>query len=81
MKKAAPLSSTAWIPMIAVVGGFLFSIAWENKCRYVLPYFMYLVLYAPLGVGKLAEVVSGLVGRYLGQSAKRAGKKSDDMAA
>lgn len=81
LKKAAPLSSTAWIPMIAVVGGFLFSIAWENKCRYVLPYFMYLVLYAPLGVGKLAEVVSGLAGRYLGQSAKRAGKKSDDMAA
>ncbi len=81
MKKAAPLGSTAWIPMIAVVGGFLFGIFWENKCRYMLPYFMYLVVYAPLGVGKLAETASGLISRYLGQSVRRTGKKSDDMAA
>lgn len=46
-----------WIPMIAIVGGFLFSIIWESKCRYVFPYFMFMLLYAPVGLGNLCAAL------------------------
>lgn len=42
--------STLWIPLIAIVGGFLFSIIWESKSRYILPYFVLMILYAPQGL-------------------------------
>ncbi len=48
---------TFYIPLIAVVGGFLFSVIWESQCRYVLPYYMFLLLYAPLGLEKAADVL------------------------
>ena len=41
--------STFWIPILAFLGGFLFSLIWESQCRYVLPYFVFMLLYAPLG--------------------------------
>lgn len=38
------------IPLIAIVGGFLFSIIWESQCRYVLPYFIYMLIFVPDGL-------------------------------
>ena len=46
---------TGWIPLIAVVGGFLFCIMWESQCRYMLPYYIFIILYAAFGMGKIAE--------------------------
>ena len=47
------VTGTGVIPMIAVVGGFLFSIIWENQSRYVLPYYVFLVMYTPVGLYRL----------------------------
>lgn len=41
--------STKWIPLIAIVGGFLFSLMWENQCRYCLPYYIFMLMYVPHG--------------------------------
>ena len=45
------------IPLIVFVGGFLFSIIWEAKARYVFPYFVLLHLYAAYGLTDLTEVI------------------------
>ncbi len=38
------------IPLIAIVGGFLFSLIWEAKSRYMLPYYMFMLVYIPDGI-------------------------------
>ncbi|MCM1112045.1 MAG: glycosyltransferase family 39 protein [Muribaculum sp.] len=43
-------SAARCIPLIAIVGGFLFSVIWESQCRYVLPYYLFMLLYVPEGV-------------------------------
>lgn len=48
------VSGSAVIPMTAVVGGFLFSIIWENQSRYILPYYVFLVMYTPVGLYRLS---------------------------
>ena len=35
--------------LIAVLGGFFFSVIWEAKARYVFPYFMMMLPYAAMG--------------------------------
>lgn len=40
--------------LTAVIGGFLFTLIWETKTRYVFPYFIYLVPYAAAGWGAFA---------------------------
>lgn len=45
------------IPLIVFVGGFLFSIFWEAKARYMFPYFILLHLYAAYGLTDLTEVI------------------------
>lgn len=47
-EKEVPIS--LWLPWIAVFGGFLFSILWEAKSRYVFPYCVFMILYAPEGL-------------------------------
>lgn len=49
------VDGTFWIPLIAIVGGFLFSIIWESQCRYVMPYYVFMLLYVPLGLEKGAN--------------------------
>lgn len=39
--------------LIAVFGGFLFSILWEAKARYVFPYFLIMIPYAAAGIGSM----------------------------
>jgi hypothetical protein len=48
-----------YIPIIAILGGFLFSIIWEAQCRYVLPYFIFSVGLAAYGVADLTSVLLG----------------------
>ncbi len=43
-------SAAGYIPLIAIVGGFLFSIVWESQCRYVLPYYLFMLAYVPEGI-------------------------------
>lgn len=43
-------NAAGYIPLIAIVGGFLFSIIWEAQCRYALPYYMFMLLYVPDGI-------------------------------
>lgn len=63
-------SCNGWIPFIAMVGGFLFSIIWENQCRYVLPYYLFLLLYVPMGIGGLSEAALSL-GKRIYQKLKK----------
>lgn len=50
--------SSFYIPLIALVGGFLFCIIWESQSRYVLPYYMFIMVYVPVG---LCAVGDGIV--------------------
>lgn len=54
-KRKLQVDGTFWIPLIAIVGGFLFSIIWESQCRYVMPYYVFMLLYVPLGLEKGAN--------------------------
>ncbi|MCM1186345.1 MAG: hypothetical protein NC251_03850 [Lachnoclostridium sp.] len=57
-RKELPIGG--WIPLIGVVGGFLFSIIWESQCRYVLPYYLFLLLYAPAGIVFVSDAALSL---------------------
>lgn len=46
-----------WIPLITIIGGFFFSMIWESQCRYVLPYYVYMIMYAAIGLGKISEFI------------------------
>lgn len=46
------------ILLITVVGGFLFSIIWEAKSRYVLPYVVYMIPLAAVGMWQLQELMT-----------------------
>ena len=48
--KKKEVSTAMWLPWIAIFGGFLFSILWEAKSRYVFPYCVFMILYAPEGL-------------------------------
>lgn len=45
---------------IAIVGGFLFSALWEASSRYVLPYVVYMIPLAALGMYRLAKMATQL---------------------
>lgn len=57
--------SMSYVPLIAMVGGFLFSIIWEAQCRYVLPYYIFILLYVPVGLYQLSHGLIELVRRIL----------------
>lgn len=57
-KKEVPTS--LWLPWIAVFGGFLFSILWEAKSRYVFPYCVFMILYAPEGLYQMGLLLCKL---------------------
>ncbi len=45
------------VPLIVIVGGFLFSIIWEAKSRYMLPYYILLHMYAAYGLTDVSEML------------------------
>lgn len=51
LKKRPPLES--YLLLVAVFGGFLFSVLWEAKARYVFPYFLMMIPYAAAGIGAI----------------------------
>ncbi len=46
---------------VTVIGGFLFSILWEAKARYILPYYMMMFPCAVVGYGELSVLLGGAV--------------------
>ena len=42
-------------PLVLFVGGFLFSIIWEAKARYTLPYAFFLLIYIPMGMKSIYD--------------------------
>lgn len=74
-------SCVGWIPLISVAGGFLFSIVWESQCRYVMPYFVYMIMYAPLGFGAIVDMVNGIFNRFFGRENEQTveGKEADEL--
>lgn len=58
-----------YIIAVAVYGGFLFSVLWEAKARYVLPYFVMLIPYAMAGIScaydKMENTVAKLMHRQV----------------
>ena len=53
--------SLLYIPLIAVIGGFLFSIIWEAQCRYVLPYYLFMLVYVPIGLCNICDGIAWIV--------------------
>ena len=43
------------IPILAIFGGMLFSILWETKSRYILPYFVIMIPYAVKGWSEIRK--------------------------
>lgn len=56
-------NSMLYVPLIAFVGGFLFSIIWEAQCRYVLPYYMFVLVYVPMGLCNVCDGIMWLIGK------------------
>ena len=52
------------LPAITILGGFLFSIIWEAKSRYVLPYYVLMIIYAAYGIYCIHQMVERLIGNY-----------------
>ena len=46
------------ILMISVVGGFLFHVLWEVSGRYALPYVVFMIPVAAMGMGQMQEILS-----------------------
>lgn len=51
---------------VSVIGGFLFSILWEAKARYVLPYYVIMFSLSAVGYLRLSEKAAGLFGKSRG---------------
>lgn len=50
--------------LITVFGGFLFSIMWEAKARYIFPYFIFMLPHAVIGLEKAAEAGLRIVQKF-----------------
>lgn len=48
---------------ITMIGGFLFSIIWESKARYIFPYYVVLFPVAAIGYLRMAQKISEISGR------------------
>lgn len=48
---------------IAIIGGFMFTVIWESGSRYVLPYFVYMLPLAAMGMCRLVKLVDVIWGR------------------
>lgn len=46
-----------YVLLIGVYGGFLFSLLWEAKPRYVFPYFIIMIPYAAVGITELQNII------------------------
>ncbi len=58
VKKNKAVALENHVLIIAIVGGFLFSALWEAKSRYVLPYVVYMIPLAAVGMWQLLEKIN-----------------------
>ena len=58
--KKKDIPTSLWLPWIAIFGGFLFSILWEAKSRYVFPYCVFMIMYLPLGCYETGRMILNL---------------------
>ena len=68
-------NSIGWIPEITIIGGFLFSLIWENQNRYCFPYFIFMLVYAPEGIMQIGSGIDSLLNR---KGRKRSGWNNDE---
>ena len=47
--------------LIAVVGGFLFSLIWEAKTRYIFPYLLMQLPYMAVGVNEILKIMEARI--------------------
>ncbi len=52
------------IPAVSIIGGFLFSIMWEAKARYILPYYIMMFPLAAAGYRQMISAAAGLYRKY-----------------
>jgi len=62
-KKKLPIES--YVLLIAVFGGFLFSIIWEAKARYIMPYLLLMIPCYSMGLEELMKKLRSFWGRRL----------------
>lgn len=60
LKKRLPLEN--YLPLVAVLGGFLFSVLWEAKARYIFPYYLLMLPCTAAGVAAAAALFRGRAG-------------------
>ena len=60
-RKRPPIES--YVLLIAVFGGFLFSILWEAKTRYVMPYMLLMIPYFGIGMSDLMDRLLKFAGK------------------
>ncbi|MCQ2519368.1 MAG: glycosyltransferase family 39 protein [Lachnospiraceae bacterium] len=56
------------LPVLAFVGGFLFSLIWEASGRYTYPYFIILLPIAAAGIGKTWKLLMSVYFKYIKKS-------------
>lgn len=56
-----------YVLLIAVFGGFLFSLMWEAKTRYVFPYLIMELPYIALGIKELVDWLHGKIAERRGE--------------
>ncbi len=52
------LPAVSVMSLISLIGGFLFFLVWENKSRYIFPFFMGLVYCVPIAFFEVSNVIS-----------------------
>lgn len=73
------LPAALWLPLISVIGGFLFSILWEAQCRYVFPYYVFLILYAPMGLYAVGRMIGGLWNLHKGNRIRNQADTDEEL--
>lgn len=63
LKRSSDCHIEDTVLLIAIVGGLLFSIIWEAKSRYILPYFVYMIPLASIGMWKVQKFIEILFSR------------------
>lgn len=51
------------VTVVTVIGGFLFSILWEAKARYIFPYYIMMLPFAVIGYQRAVRAVTALIRR------------------
>ncbi len=62
-KKKESVEPALLFPLIMFVGGFLFSIIWEAKARYSLPYAFFLIIFIPMGMKNIYDFARDMVNK------------------